>query len=254
MDLLKIRYREIEFLCPRYSSEEIFEELLKTEGFTYLCACDARSFWLSKKLPSLGSAYYNASVILSDGRPLFEIISWNMSRRIHLTGPDIMFSALSNMDLARHKHFFIGGPAELLNAVTKKSRVHGVNVVGSICPPFTDIDSYDWDSILNTLQSEEPDFIWVGLGAPKQEEFMLRLSQSLKKGTAFGVGLAFNQYIGDVRRAPSFISTLSLEWLFRYIQQPLRIKRFIIPALAIMTPFIYSFVKRIAKKISSQII
>jgi N-acetylglucosaminyldiphosphoundecaprenol N-acetyl-beta-D-mannosaminyltransferase len=86
-------------------------------------------------------------------------------------------------------------------------------------------DSFDYISIAALINKQNPDIIWIGLGAPKQEVFMHHLLPHINKGLMIGVGAAFNYYSGlsEFKRAPDFMINLHLEWLFRAFQEPKRI-------------------------------
>ena len=71
------------------------------------------------------------------------------------------------------------------------------------------------------IEADQADIIWIALGAPKQDFFMMRLKQFLKRGVMIGVGAAFNFYSGcGERRAPSWITRMHLEFVYRIFQSP----------------------------------
>lgn len=75
---------------------------------------------------------------------------------------------------------------------------------------------------------EEPirvDILFVAFGFPKQEEWIFEHLSKIPVGMAMGVGGAFDYVSGQVLRAPFFLRAVGLEWLFRLIVQPWRIKR-----------------------------
>ena len=73
-----------------------------------------------------------------------------------------------------------------------------------------------------------PDFVWVALGAPRQEEFCHRMRGRID-GLMIGVGGAFNILAGITPEAPIWMQDLSLEWLYRLIQEPRRLlKRYLV--------------------------
>ena len=74
------------------------------------------------------------------------------------------------------------------------------------------------------INADNPDIIWVSLGAPKQEMFMSRLKPYLKRGVMFGYGAIFNfnAGVGAVRRAPKLMLRMRLEWLYRAFAHPRR--------------------------------
>ena len=246
-----ITFQSIKFTLSDSDPSTFLKSRLGAQGFNYICACDSRTLFLTKKDERLKKAYSSSAGVIPDGRPIFEIISSSIENCRHITGPDLFFEALSDKSISRHKHFIIGGPESLMERIIKKATADSVNIVGSLTPPFSIIEDYDWEAIISKIELSKADLIWVGLGAPKQEYFMLRLAEHLNHGLAVGVGLAFDQYAGNVKRAPDFLSELSLEWLFRYYQQPKRFMRFIRPALSILPKFLWVKTKACVKRISS---
>lgn len=81
------------------------------------------------------------------------------------------------------------------------------------------------EEIIQNLLKCEPKLILCALGAPKQEIFIKKCRQSLKNGVYIGVGGSFDVWAGEVRRAPEIFQKLGLEWLYRTLKQPSRIKR-----------------------------
>jgi N-acetylglucosaminyldiphosphoundecaprenol N-acetyl-beta-D-mannosaminyltransferase len=88
--------------------------------------------------------------------------------------------------------------------------------------PFRNVDEFDYKHIAQMIDDDNPDIIWVSLGAPKQEIFMSKLQPYLKRGVMFGIGAAFNfnAGVGGVKRAPKWMLQLHLEWLHRAFEQP----------------------------------
>ena len=77
------------------------------------------------------------------------------------------------------------------------------------------------------INDSRPDFIWVGLGAPKQEEWMHAHMGRLNAVT-IGVGAGFDYLAGYIKRAPWIMQVLYMEWLYRLVQDPRRLwKRYV---------------------------
>ena len=72
------------------------------------------------------------------------------------------------------------------------------------------------------INEMRPDFIWVGLGAPKQEVWMSE-HQGRVNGFMVGVGAGFDYYAGNISRAPGWMQKINLEWLYRLMQEPGRL-------------------------------
>ncbi len=78
---------------------------------------------------------------------------------------------------------------------------------------------------LNDLNQLKPQLVLVAMGCPKQDHMIKLLSKELTAGVAIGVGGVFDVWSGTVRRAPKLIQTFGLEWLYRIVQTPARVRR-----------------------------
>jgi N-acetylglucosaminyldiphosphoundecaprenol N-acetyl-beta-D-mannosaminyltransferase len=81
--------------------------------------------------------------------------------------------------------------------------------------------------IIEKINSAAPDLLLVCLGAPKQEKWMLANTGKLNVGLMMGLGGSLDVFAGVVQRSPESWNRLGLEWLYRLIKQPSRIKRMI---------------------------
>ena len=90
--------------------------------------------------------------------------------------------------------------------------------------------------IIDAIIAARPDVLFVGFGIPKQEKWIARYMQQLNVPVAIGVGGSFDVISGRVQRAPKWMQSAGLEWLYRTLQQPKRIPRLIaLPRLLAMT-------------------
>lgn len=89
-------------------------------------------------------------------------------------------------------------------------------------PPFRPLTEEEDEAVVKQINDTKPDFIWIGLGAPKQEKWMAAHAGMLH-GVMLGVGAGFDFHAGTVRRAPGWMQELCLEWLFRLMQDPKRL-------------------------------
>ncbi len=78
------------------------------------------------------------------------------------------------------------------------------------------------EQIVNMINETKPDFVWVGLGAPKQERWMYEHRGKIN-AVMLGVGAAFDFHAGTSKRAPKWMQEFYLEWLYRLIQDPKRL-------------------------------
>ena len=77
-------------------------------------------------------------------------------------------------------------------------------------------------NIIENINKTKPDFVWIGLGAPKQEKWMAE-HQGKIDGLMLGVGAGFDYYAENIKRAPMWMQKSNLEWLYRLMQDPKRL-------------------------------
>ena len=78
-------------------------------------------------------------------------------------------------------------------------------------------------ALAERINADAPDVVWVGIGAPKQEQWMARMRPMLEAPVLAGVGAAFDFIAGRKRQAPAWMQRHGLEWLFRLSQDPVRL-------------------------------
>ena len=89
-------------------------------------------------------------------------------------------------------------------------------------PPFRHLTDEEDSDIIETINLCDADFVWIGLGAPKQETWMAN-HQGKINGFMVGVGAAFDYFAGNIKRAPKWMQKCNLEWLYRLMQDPKRL-------------------------------
>lgn len=140
-----------------------------------------------------------------------------------LTGIDVFYEILRNSNNLDIKLFFLGARDEVIkrayiNAVEK----FDAKVVGYNHGYFNDCEE---EYIVKRINSLVPDVLFVGLGCPKQEEFIRRNKDRLNVKLMIAVGGSFDVLAERVKRAPRLMISLGLEWLYRVIVEPVRVKR-----------------------------
>ena len=81
------------------------------------------------------------------------------------------------------------------------------------------------DEIVKQINATNADVLFVGLGAPKQDLWIAKNLPGLEVKVALGIGGTLDFAAGKIKRAPSWLRRLGLEWLYRFIQEPRRFKR-----------------------------
>jgi N-acetylglucosaminyldiphosphoundecaprenol N-acetyl-beta-D-mannosaminyltransferase len=126
--------------------------------------------------------------------------------------------------MKRFRQFFLGSTPEVLQKLKEKLLITDpkISEMRFESLPFQSVEDFDYSQIGEMINRDEPDIIWVSLGAPKQEKFMSLLLPYLNKGVMFGFGAIFNMYaeMPNLKRAPQYIIKLKLEWFYRLLQEP----------------------------------
>lgn len=181
----------------------------------------------------LQEVYKNASLILTDGKPLLWIANWyGTPIKEKISGSDL-FPLLCNMAAAKgYKMFFLGAAEGVAKKAAENLAVKykGLQVVGTYSPPFGfENNQNEMDKIKNMIKSSKPDILIVGLGCPKQEKFMYNHCKELGVPISLGLGASFDFEAGNIKRAPRWMANHGLEWLFRITQDPKRMaKRYLV--------------------------
>ncbi len=140
------------------------------------------------------------------------------------TGPSYMEEILKMSVERGWSHFFYGSTEETLEKMRKKlfDTYPGLNIAGMYSPPFRPLTEEEDRLIVERINELQPDFVWICLGAPKQENWMAD-HQGRVNGFMVGVGAAFDYVTGNIIRAPEWMQKRNLEWVYRLIQEPKRL-------------------------------
>ncbi len=141
---------------------------------------------------------------------------------MRIPGADLMEAVFKQGMAPGYRHAFYGDTDEVLEALRTRIETTwpGNVVVAAISPPFRELAPTELDAHIDTLNDARPDFLWVGLGMPKQDVWIYDHMHRLRVPVAAGVGAAFAFIAGAVERAPPWIGSVGLEWAYRLIKEP----------------------------------
>lgn len=208
-------------------------ETLKHEFITFI---NVHTLILSKDHPSYRKVQEAASVRFADGYP----ISMYQKKKSggkgqsnvgieRIAGPDFMDEVLRASADKGYRHFFYGSDEKTLLRLEErvKNNYPGIQIAGCLAAPyvksikkseFHDMFSKD----IKMINDAKADFVWIGLGAPKQEIFMY-LAKGEVDGLMLGVGAAFDFLAETKKRAPEWMQKIGMEWVCRLLQEPKRL-------------------------------
>lgn len=182
-------------------------------------------FWNKSYQEIINSSYLS----IPDGKPLQVFGKLKRHKNIiRLFGPTVMEMFIDWGRKDGISHFFFGSSEEnLIKLRTQIERKYpGTAIAGMLSPPYKPVE--EWTDFTTVINKAKPDFIWIGLGAPKQERWMHDNYKQIEKGILFGIGAGFDYIAGNTKHAPEWMKKFALEWLYRLIQEPGRLwKRYL---------------------------
>lgn len=205
----------------------VLERVLVRRG-GYASLCGVHGIILAQHRASLMAALREAWMTFPDGAP----VAWLMRRTgavaaRRVAGPDLMPRVIDLGQAHGVRHFFLGSTPGVLDALRQRieSRCPDAVIAGMASPPFRELRPDEREALLAEIRSSEPDVVWVGLGLPKQDEWMHRHARDLHPAVVLGVGAAFDFEARTKPRAPAWMQRAGLEWLHRLCCEPRRLAR-----------------------------
>ena len=138
-----------------------------------------------------------------------------------ITGVDMFNSLIDNAYINNKKIYLYGAKKEVIDKTVKviKNKYNNINICGYMSGYSKE------DDVLKDIKKCKPDYLFVGLGSPKQEDFIIRNEKLFKSiSVIMPVGGTFDVVSGSKKRASNIYQKLHLEWLYRMVKEPKRIK------------------------------
>ena len=208
----------------------IENNLEKLKG-KYICVSNVHTTVMAFRDEEYRKIQNAAAMAIPDGKPLSVISQMRgFADAERGPGPDLMPEIFARSAGKGYRHFFYGSTEETLQQFKQKleREYSDLQIAGMYAPPFKPLSEEEDQKIVDLINKSHPDFIWVALGAPKQECWMYE-HRGKVEGLMLGLGAAFDFFAGTVKRAPKWMQDMCLEWLFRISQDPKRLlKRYLV--------------------------
>ena len=197
----------------------------------YVCVSNVHMVVTARQDRELAAAMRASDLATPDGAP----IAW-MLRRMGFTGqPRISGTELMRAYLARaagrgEPIFLFGSTEETLAALKRRllAQAPTLLIAGAVSPPFQVLSDEEDAAIVAQINASGAGTVWVSLGCPKQEKWMLE-HRGRVNAVMLGVGAAFDFIAGSKPRAPAWMQAVGLEWLHRLASEPGRLwKRYLV--------------------------
>lgn len=239
MTRMRLMNTEIDNLTMDATMDAI-DSLIKEDNCSYVVTPNVDHIVQLEKDEELKRVYENASLILTDGKPLIWISNWYKTPiKEKISGSDL-FPRICVLAAKKGYTMYLLGAAEGVAAKAAKNlmkKYKGLNIVGTYSPPFGfEKDKVELKKIERQIQEVHPDILIVGLGCPKQEKYMYHHCKELDVPISFGLGASIDFEAGNIKRAPRWMSEHGLEWLYRITQDPKRLaKRYLVDDMKIIS-------------------
>lgn len=186
----------------------------------------------AKENPKVAEVYNKASFAAIDGMPIVRMAKKRGFVVERCAAPDVMKSLMREGINQGKTHYFYGGKNEKILELIRKNLetdLPDIKIAGMFSPPFRPLTEDEDKKICEDINDKKPDFLWVGLGAPKQEIWMYEHRIKIHNTVMIGVGAGFDFLAGTLDKAPKWMEDASIEWLYRLFKEPKRLwRRYII--------------------------
>jgi N-acetylglucosaminyldiphosphoundecaprenol N-acetyl-beta-D-mannosaminyltransferase len=210
--------------------ERAAELMHKRAPQSRVVACaNPHSLVVAREDPEFREALHASDLLLPDGAGI--VLA---ARVLGLALPERVAGMEFFLDFSRRaaatgaRYFFLGSTPEVLDRIVVKVRSDfpGIVVAGTYSPPFRDVfTEADNEQMIAAVRGAQPDVLWVGMTAPKQEKWIERHRARLGVPLIGAIGAVFDFYAETKKRSPEWARKSGLEWLPRLLREPRRLWR-----------------------------
>lgn len=197
----------------------------------YVCFGTVHMIMESHDSPEFGAKVNAADLIVPDGMPLVWMHRLRGRKNAaRVRANDLMILLCEYAEKHGLRVGFYGGKQEVIDGIITRAEKDfpSLNIAYAYSPPFRPLTDDEDAEITAKITASETQILFMGLGCPKQENWMAEHKPRLKC-VMLGVGASFDFYAGNVKESPEWLGRLGLEWLYRLTQEPKRLwKRYLI--------------------------
>ena len=215
------------------SSRQELERL--PEGKLLINTINAHSYNTAQKDPLFAEALMKGDALIPDGASIVMACRWLKAKsqpQERIAGWDLFTFEMERLNRRGGTCFFMGSSEKVLALIREKAAKVYPNIrIGTYSPPYKPAFSEEENrAIVDAINQAQPDLLWIGMTAPKQEKWAYSHWKELDIHCHCGtIGAVFDFFAGTMERAPLWWQEHSLEWLYRLIKEPKRMwRRYII--------------------------
>ena len=214
-------------VCNIERAAALISEMVWSQTTGYICLENVHMCVEARRNPSLRQAVNNASYVFADGIPIVwyqKLMGYRQSEQVR--GEDLTH-ALCDLAVENGLELgLLGSDLDTLGRMSEnlEAKYDGLKIVFKCSPPFRELTEEEERVLIEKINDSGAKILFVGLGCPKQEIWMLRNNEKLET-VSIGIGAVFDFISGKKVSAPLFIRRIGLEWLYRFAKEPKRLWR-----------------------------
>ena len=205
------------------------------EGKILINTVNAHSYNVARKDFLFADALTNGDYLIPDGMSVVKACKWLHAKsqpKERIAGADLFEFEMNKLNSKGGTVMFMGSSEKTLAKIVQQAaKVYQNLKVVTYSPPYKpEFNDEDNKAIINAINSANPDLLWIGMTAPKQEKWTYSHWKELNIHCHVGtIGAVFDFFAGNTKRAPQWWQDHGLEWLYRLIKEPRRMwRRYII--------------------------
>ena len=205
------------------------------EGKLLINTVNAHSYNTARKDSLFAEALMNGDVLIPDGVSIVKACKWIKAKsqpKERIAGWDLFSFEMEKLEKKGGTVMFMGSSQKVLDLIVKRAaEVYPHLKVVTYSPPYKpEFSDEDNKAIIDAINAANPDLLWIGMTAPKQEKWTYSHWEELDIHCHVGtIGAVFDFFAGTVERAPMWWQEHGLEWLYRLLKEPKRMwRRYII--------------------------
>ena len=227
----------------------------QTQQSCYVVAANVHVVMTAHWHPHFRAILENAALVTPDGMPLvWALRLLGIPDQTRVYGPDLMLAWCDRAAQLGLPIYLYGGTESGLEKLVYNltQQFPNLAIAGYHSPPFRTLSPAEEQADIERIHASGAPVVFIGLGCPKQEEWMAR-QQGKLQAVMIGVGAAFSFHSGEVSQAPRWMMKSGLEWLYRLAMEPGRLwKRYLVNNPAFIVLFSWQLIIHKLKQLKSK--
>lgn len=221
----RLRLKDIQLITSYQKLERL------PEGKLLINTINAHSYNTAQKDPLFAEALMKGDALIPDGASIVMACRWLKAKcqpTERIAGWDLFSYEMERLNRRGGTCFFMGSSERVLALIREKAAKVYPNIrIETYSPPYKPAFSEEENRVIvDAINRAQPDLLWIGMTAPKQEKWAYSHWKELDICCHCGtIGAVFDFFAGTMERAPLWWQEHSLEWLYRLIKEPRRMWR-----------------------------